>query len=305
MGVQTEIWVKTIEDNIFKDNDFLTKAHDESDEVLGGKVVHIPQAGAKPVVVLDRTTLPAVAQERADSDVTYSLGWYSTDPMRVRNAEQAELSYDKRMSILGEHLEAIRDRLGDEMAIKWLTGAVAATKVIRTTGAATAALETGQTGNRKAMNLDTLRKAKTHFNKLNISKEGRVMVLESNMLDQLTADMSATQERDFSKYYDAKNGIVGRLEGFDIMERSEVAMANAAASAVNAFGASVQTDDNVVALAFQKHGVSKAIGEVNFFENVQDAQHYGDVYSCDVRAGGRVRRTNAEGVLAIVQDSAA
>jgi hypothetical protein len=305
MGIHKEIWTDYIIGNLYKKDEFLSKAFDESDEVLGGKVVHIAQAGSKPEVILDRSTLPATAQERADSDITYTLGWYSVTPERIRNAEQAELSYDKMDSILGEFMSALRNRLGDEMAIKWLTNAVAASNVIRTTGSATAATEGGQTGNRKAMNLATLRKAKLAFNKADIPKEDRYIVLESNMLGQLEDDLIANSNRDFSKMYDAEKGVVAQLESFNIMERSDVAMANVGASALNAYGAATQADDNVVAMAFQKYNVARAEGEVNIFHTEQDATHYGDILSMDVRAGGRARRTGAQGVLAIVQDTAA
>ena len=46
MAVTPEIWTKDIEGNLFKDNDFLLKSIDESHYVVGGKVVHIQQAGS-------------------------------------------------------------------------------------------------------------------------------------------------------------------------------------------------------------------------------------------------------------------
>ena len=46
MAVTPEIWTKDIEGNLFKDNEFLLKSIDESQYVVGGTVVHIPQAGS-------------------------------------------------------------------------------------------------------------------------------------------------------------------------------------------------------------------------------------------------------------------
>ena len=301
MAVQREIWVDYIIGNLFKDNDILSKAYREDDYVLGGKVVHIPQAGPKPVIVKDRSTLPATASERTDTDITYPLEWYSSDPIRIRNAEQAELSYEKMQSVLGETMEAFQDRMADEMIIKWLVGAIDASNIQLTTGANAAAKVAGQTGTRKVLTVNDVKALALKFNLQNIAKNDRVLLLESNLLDELTSDLSITQSRDFSQYFDASKGIVGKLFGFEIMERSNVGIVNAANDTVDAYGAAIAATDHVAALAFQKNSVAVARGEVNFFENKQDALHYGDVHSADVRFGGRARRTNAEGVFALVQ----
>ena len=45
----------------------------------------------------------------------------------------------------------------------------------------------------------------------------------------------------------------------------------------------------------------RALGQNDFFENLNDPLYYGDVYSTLVRAGGRVRRNDGYGVAALVQ----
>ena len=300
MAIQRELWVSYIQDNLFKNNSFIDRAYSESASVLGGKVVHLPQAGAKPVVQKN-TTGVGVAVSRTDTDITYNLDAYRTIPTVIEKAEQAELSYEKMNSILGEHLEVLRERCGDEMAIKWLTGALEAGNVVSTTGADAAVTESGQTGNRKTTKAIDVLALKTKMNKQNIAKDGRVLVCESNMLDQLVNDLSVTQQRDFSSAVDSATGVVGRLYGFEIIERSDVAICNGANSAVNAFGSTTLGTDNLVCLAFQRNAVAKAVGEIDVFENTNDPLHYGNVYSALVRFGGRARRTNAEGVFALVQ----
>lgn len=305
MGVQKENWVDFIQGNLFKANDFVMKAHSENDSVLNGVVVYLPQAGAKPTVVKNRTTLPATASKRTDTVISYPLDWYTTDPFHIQNAEQAELSYDKMSSVLGEHLATLRDYIGDEMAVKWLTGAVTAGNIVSTSGGATASTETGQTGNRKLLLTEDVKKLMTLMNKKNVAKEGRVLVLESNMLDQLTTSLGVSQYRDFSQYFDAANGVIGKLYGFEIMERSSVGIINAAKDTVDAVGAAIAATDHIACLAFQKDHVTTAMGDIKFYDKTDDPLYYGDVYSADVRFGGRVRRTGAEGVYALVQDASA
>lgn len=46
MGLQVEIWHDTIQEKLFSDNSFLQAISDvNNSNVIGGKIVHIPQAG--------------------------------------------------------------------------------------------------------------------------------------------------------------------------------------------------------------------------------------------------------------------
>ncbi len=73
MAIQKEIWQDHIEGNLFKNNEFLLASTDVGQYVLQGKVVHIPQAGALPTVVKNRTVIPATVVQRTDTDITYTL----------------------------------------------------------------------------------------------------------------------------------------------------------------------------------------------------------------------------------------
>ena len=132
--------------------------------------------------------------------------------------------------------------------------------------------------------------------------EGRVALISADMFSQLTDDMSATQYRDFSAAYDAKNGKLGRLFGFDIYMRSDVVTYDNSATPVKkAVGAASAADDNDAVLCWHINAVERALGEVKFFERIGDPQYYGDIYSLLVRMGSRLRRSDEKGVVAIVQ----
>ena len=68
--------------------------------VLAGKVVHIPNAGNKPGVQKNRSSLPATITQRTDIDITFPLDEFTSDPVKITNAEKYELSYDKRESVI-------------------------------------------------------------------------------------------------------------------------------------------------------------------------------------------------------------
>ena len=135
--------------------------------------------------------------------------------------------------------------------------------------------------------------------------EGRYALISADMFQQLTDDMSATQYRDFSAAYNAETGVVGRLFGFNIMMRSAVVnYANAANPVINAYGATPNATDCDGVLCWQTNAIERALGAIVFFEKIGDPTYYGDIYSVGVRIGGRQRRADAKGIVAIVQDIA-
>ncbi len=300
-GVEVEVWANYIIERLWKENTFLNHTFNDDQYVLAGKVVHIPQPGSKPDVVKNRTTFPAVAVGRTDGDVNYSLDVYTTDPTHIQDAEKVELSYDKIDSVFGDHAGALAETIGDDLIIKWLTGIGAGSKAL-TTGAAAAATADSATGTRKVITIADFKRMQKVMNKQNIMKTDRFAMLTSDMLDQLTSELTQTQYRDFSQYFDASKGVVGKLFGFDILERSNVATSNAA-GVVKAFGTAAAVTDCEVGIFWQKNAVARALGEKKFFENINDSTYYGDVYSSLVRMGGRRRRSDDKGIIMMYQDT--
>lgn len=302
MAIQREIWEDHIEGNLFKNNEFLLASTDASQFVLQGKVVHIPQAGALPNVAIDRSSLPATVTQRTDVDITYALDEYTTDPILIPNADTMELSYNKRESVLSEHESALRQVTADNILIDWAS----AVNFVTTSGGAVTSHLTGTTGNRKLFAIDDLKNAMLMLNKQNVPVEDRYALMSADMYQQLTDSMDATQYRDFSQAFDAKDGILGRLYGFNIMMRSSVVVYNNATTpVVNAYGATGAATDNDGVLCWQKNAVERALGEVKFFERIGDPTYYGDVYSVLVRMGARKRRSDERGIVAIVQAASA
>lgn len=303
-AIQREIWADYIMKNLYKDSSFIKYAYNADRHVMGGKVVHIPQAGAKPTTTRNRSTLPAAVTSRVDTDVLYSLDEFTTDPTLIENADTIELSYDLMADVLSDHIESLQENIGDWMAYNWVAnvqgGGVVASS-IRTTGGATVATGTGATGNRKLFTIDEIKKARTIFNKQNMPKEGRKMLLPSDFYDQLMSNADLLK-RDYAGELDLKSGIIVRLFGFDLMERSDVVTYDNTGTPIAKLpGAATATDDNLAALAWCPSAVERALGETKFFENLNDPTYYGDMYSALVRMGGRKRRKDGAGILSIVQ----
>jgi len=299
MAIQREIWEADIVANLFKNNQFLNFAYNADQYVVNGKVVHIPNAGASPNVVKNRTTLPASVVQRTDVDITYALDEYTSDPIHIPNAETIELSYDKRQSVLAEAQAKLRQEVAENMLIAW-----APATVIKTTGGATASHLPGTTGNRKLFTLADLQAAMRKMNADDVPMENRFALFSADLYDQLISAMSITQYRDFSQAYDPTTGIVGRLYGFNILLRS-TSVRYSSSFTPKPYGAAADADDNDSIICWQQNSVERALGEVRFFEKIDDPQYYGDIYSFLVRMGGRIRRSDGKGVVAIVQDAAA
>lgn len=300
MAVQREVWVDYIIGNLFRDNEFMKYCYDESENVLNGTVVHIPQAGSKPNVVKNRKLFPGASVQRTDTDVTYPLDWYTTDATVITDAESKEVSYSKIDSVLGEHVDTLNDSMAEDMLYKW--SPTLAASIIRTTGAVAdnVALAPTATGTRKPLLLADLRKAKVRMNKAGISKKDRYALIPDDMLSQLMTDPEMKQYT--QNLMDLKEGTVPRLEGFQILTRAQAGIYDNTATPIKkdptAAGA---TTDNLSVLCWQKNSLAKAVGATKFFDKENDPNLYGDAYSMGQRAGGRIRRAGEEGVIAIVQ----
>lgn len=306
MAIQKELWTDYIMGNLFKNNEFLNYAFNADQHVLAGKVVHIPQAGAKPGVKKNRTELPAAVTRRTDVDVTYAIDEYTLNPTLIPNADTIELSYDKMDSVMTENMETLQEFTAEGMLYNWRVEDAA--YILRTTGPAVAATASGATGNRKKLLKEDLKRAQALMNKLNISRQDRYALIPSDLYSQLLDDADL-MKRDNSKELDLPNGVVMRLYGFNLMERSKVLIYTNAATPVakdpdpDVF-VEAATDNDAI-LCWQKNCVERALGTVDFFEDLGNPLYYGDIYSGLVRMGGRKRRQDAKGVVAIVQDSAA
>jgi hypothetical protein len=299
-GVNVEVWVKYITERLWKDNLFLKHAYNDDDNVVAGRIVHIPQPGAKPAIVKNRAAFPAAAVRRTDTDITYVLDEYSTDPTHLPDVDRVHLSYDKMDSAFGEHAQVLNEIIADDMLIKW--GANAAS-IVRTTGGAgagTVAGVNGQTGTRKGFHHKDLVKAMTLMNTQNVLKSDRYCMIDDNMFEFFYDSLSDNAQKNFSEHVDAANGVVGRIHGFNILTRSSVLAADNA-DALKALGAALAATDNLVSLAWQKNSVARAIGDVKMFQDLNNPLYYGDIHSALIRMGGRVRRANSEGIVRIIQ----
>jgi hypothetical protein len=185
MALQKEIWINDIQENLFKGQEFMSSSVDHS-AFVDNAIVHLPQAGANPAVETNRSVFPATISERTDSEKTYALRNYSTDPIRLRNLDEIQTSYAKRSSILGQHTELLNETIGDNVCFDW--GIATGARVLRTSGTAIVdALAPSATGARKVVTRADIRNLAKVLDKDNVAMAGRMLLMQTDLYYQWLA----------------------------------------------------------------------------------------------------------------------
>lgn len=306
MAIQKEIWNGHLIKNFWRDNAFAKAAMQCLDDyIYGGKVVHQTKVNGRPEVVRNLNVFPAAPTERIDIDITYPIDEFFVKPWRIKQADKYELDYDKRENMMGEQSAAANQEAADWLLRHWFkyvqtnrdnTTYTEEAQKIRTSGEVAAA--TIGTGTRKMLAVKDFKKAKVLMNKNNVLKTERYAVVDSEMLDQLTQDPEYKRaERIYEK--ELVEGSVAKVQGFNIFERSKVLELNAAGTDLLAHNAVAGATDNAACLLWQKNGVETAMGGIDWFDDQGNPLYYGDVFSCILRASGRIRRSDS--VVSIIQ----
>ena len=300
MALNREVWLREIQENLFPDNSFVAKSIDDSAFVDNHRV-HVPNAGAPSGVKRNRSVFPATVGTREDKDLTYDLEPFSTDPIRLQNILDLELSYDKRKSVIYNDKEALHRSIHDYILEQW---AKSNCGVVRTTGGLkNAHTHSGATGKRKKISAEDILELQTQFDLQMIAEEDRYLLLDPVMYNQFLGSLSAADKHAFFSTADAQRGILGQLYGFHIMKRAKVLRLKADAETIRFDGEAHEATELGAGLAWQKGCVSRAVGETNMYYEESSPEYYGEVMSFDQRAGGSGRRFDKKGVMLLVESA--
>lgn len=300
-ALQTEVWVQDIQEQLYYGNEFLFLAQDHSEFIIH-KTVHIPQAGGTPAVVKNRTAVNTDPIQRTDTEITYDLDNYTTDPILVKNIEDLQVSYAKRQSVLASHIATLSDTVATETLQKWaVTGSV--THVLRTTGAATGTLpHATATGKRLKLTKEDIALASARMDLDKVPSKERYAVLPAAMFYDLFTDSDLVRSRATISADMLAKGVIAELFGFMIIKRGEVVRYTSAATpSLRAANAAEAATDCAGAVCFSRYMTSQALGEILVYINEGDAQKYGDVMSAEVNHGAHFLRPNNIGRVSIAQ----
>lgn len=298
MAIRVELWAKTIIEGLYPDDSFMSKSVDDSQYVYLGKKVHVPQAGAAPKVEKNRTSLPATAKQRTDTDLEYEIAEFTTDPIHIPNADNYELSYSKRESVVRVARNELMEKVAEDMLSNW---APESTQTYLTTGTGVDAYQNSATGKRKAITRQDVLNLMKEFDLQNIPQADRYLLLDAVMYSQLLSDLTESDKNMFLACADAKKGVVGNLYGFNVMKRSQVLRYSQEKSPVAI--TSTTATDLPAGLAWHMDSVSHALGAVEVFAKDKDPLYYGDIVSFLIRTGGHKRRSDKKGIFAVLGDT--
>ena len=296
MALQVEIWVKSIIEGLFANNTFAARSVDHS-EWANNKTVHVPNAGAAPNVEKNRTEFPAKVTQRADVDLTYQMDEFTVDPVRIPHADEVELSYPKRESVIRQSRRKLAQDAHDSLIYDWIPAGVT---VVETLGEAVSAHTKGATGDRKKMTKKTVEELQTLFDEQDIPEEGRCILLDARMYNQLLNSMTDSERNSFLVCADPVRGVIGKYMGFDFYKRSKVAK-TATDGTVKPWNAANAATDCAAGLAWHEDCVSRALGESVLFDDEGNPLYYSDILSFLQRAGGSSIRSDKKGVILIKQ----
>lgn len=307
MALPKELWLGTIQEQLFKNDEFLNTVGQDHSAYVTNTTVHVPQAGANPTISKNLSSFPASIGSRTDVDLTYSMNLYYSEPIRVGIDETQYLSYDKRSSVLASHLKKLRNVIGNNTLYSW--AAAGAANIVETSGSAVGtALAPSATGNRNAITLADFRSASAILDAQDLNPaDDRYAIIPAALYWQLMGDTAIQKHLEWGGSPTSPTGKLPMVAGIKLIMRSSVAVYDNTATpvikTVNDEGTptSPASTDNLGCLVISSSYVSKALGDIKVFANDNVAEYYGDILSAVVCHGAAKLRTNAEGIVSIVQ----
>lgn len=298
--LNVEAWEKHIQENFFPDNSFASKSIDDSAFVNYHRVT-IPNAGAPSNVEKNRSVFPATVKTRNDKAVAYELDIFSSDPIRLHNAKDVELSYSKRNSVIYNDKSELMRVSHQHILEQWAKNHAG---VVRTNGGLMRAhTYSGATGKRKIITSDDILELQTQFDLQGLPEEGRYLLLDPMMYNKFLGSLNLADKHAFLLSADAQRGILGQLYGFHLMKRAKVLRLKGDGETILFEGDAHEATEVGAGIAWQESCVSRALGEINLHYNPDDPTYYGPVLSFDQRVGGSGRRADKAGVMLLVESA--
>ena len=298
MAVQTEVWVRDIEEVLFAENNQFLRASVNHDAFVVNKTVHVPQAGSLPGAVKNRTVFPAPILDRADTTLDYDLDSFSVDPVRIGRIDEVQISYQKRQSVMKQHLNILTDIIALEGIFNWASDTGA--NQVRTTGSTVDDnLPPQATGVRKRLTVVDIKNLAKKMDEQNVPDKGRWLLLPAAMYYEIFT-INDLIKSDIAGILTLPTGVANKILGFNVMKRSETVIYDNA-PVRKAVGAAPANDDNFGGIAWHVDFVATALGAISVFANEKDAPNYGTVISADVLSKTTKLRTDEAGIVTLIQ----
>lgn len=278
-GLQKEVWIAGIQENPIPDNSFVFASTDKSEFVENNKL-HLAEAGIEPDVHEDyfagsETDLPLQAITDIPNEVV--LKTYSTSRTRHRDLQEVELSYNKRMSVIGRHKNSLAKNIGVRAAFAWSPSTDNAYNKIANLAADASVIDA-------IIDMEAFYSSKDVYDNLNIC---------------LTADhLARIKKEDKNLYKDILKE--GKLYCFTVYRYNKTALYTSA-GVKKPFGSIKEAGDKNCSFTWCSDEVFRCFGDTNVYETLASAASQADEISFAQRAlVGNIRATNPKYLGAIL-----
>jgi hypothetical protein len=270
-GLQTEVWIADIIEQPLPDTSFIAQSQDYS-AYVNNNVLHLAEAGVDPDVHLNYFTENATELPiQAIDDIPHEalLGIWSTNQTKHNNLLDAELSYDKRASILNRHRNAIAKNMAQRTAWNW-------------------AASTNDAYN-KIINLDdtdsvidALIDMQAFFRDHDLDESSMNIILSS-------AHAARIRKEDKTLYKEISSEKGANPYGFKVFFYSKTPFYTAA-GVKKPFGATIDGTDKKSSVIWSSDEVFRCTGDVEIYPTLKHSGWQADLFSMGQRAlNGKIR----------------
>lgn len=262
-GLNQEIWIADLIEQFLPETSFLAESTDMSMWIENDKI-NLAEAGITPDVLINNTTFPVPINDRTDTPLALELNMYDTVNTRLRRADQIELAYDKRASVIRGHQNALRQKLAAHAAWSWTPSATDAYNKVK-----------DLTGN-SSVTFNDIIDLSLDFDNWDAPEGSRILVLNPNHQAQL-------QKNDLTQYKAIWQKGQGELYGFKVYKTTKTSrFSNLLVK--KPFGSANASNDVMSSFAYVKEEVMTAIGTVEMFDRLNDPEARADVLGFQMRA---------------------
>lgn len=273
-GLQTEVWIADIKEKPLPDTSFIAQSQDYS-AYVNNNTLHLAEAGVDPDVHLNYFSqndkeLPIQAIDDIPNEVL--LGIWSTSQTKHNNLMEAELSYDKRASVLNRHRNSLAKNMAKRTAYNWGASSNDEYNKIQLLKDSDSVL-------------DALFDQQAFFRDLDLD------VSQMNII--LTAEHAARIRKEDKKLYREISSDKGAtIADFKVFFYSQTPIYTAE-GVKKPFGSTVSQTDKKGSIIWSTEEVFRCTGDVEIYPTLRNSGWQSDLFSMAQRAlNGKIRSNN-------------
>lgn len=290
MSVIQELWTPEILLQRFKGSEFITKSRNLSYAIAGNGIVHLPQAGLSPKVKKNPDGSFQTAKVRKDTDLTFKIEQYYTEPTVITEFQEKQTSPQFRASIIAQHGSVLNQASGNHALYNWAPATLAAANSVEVSG---------------NVGLIHFNKAKSLLDKMLVPNDGRRVAIVPTAFEQ-----ELFQLPEYISAFNMGQTILGagkliNFMGFQMISRATAVSydSNGAIKAVGEDGEILTpaVGDVEAILCWHEDFVVHAVNNPKVFFTLDSPNYVGSVLNMAYFQGFAKAYTDESGIVTIVK----